>query len=193
MQSLRFDLSKKGGPFKILNATNGGPWHKRHATDQMRSNFEDYKAARIPYSRNHDSGIVMIYGGPYSHDITYIFPDFDADPYDPASYDFACTDESILICLEAGTETFFVWVRLLKTRSKNTGRSRQRILRNGQSSASILSAITMRAGQTVLSLISSIGKYGTNPICPEMTVTINLPGAVRGHSSLISMRSQQST
>lgn len=107
MQSLRFDLSKKGGPFKILNATNGGPWHKRHANDQMRSNFEDYKAARIPYSRNHDSGIVMIYGGPYSHDITYIFPDFDADPYDPASYDFACTDESILICLEAGTETFF--------------------------------------------------------------------------------------
>lgn len=107
METLQFDLSKSGKKFKILNATNGGPWHKRHANDQFRSNFADYKAARIPYSRNHDSGVVGIYGGPYSHDITHIFPHFDADPYDPASYDFACTDESIFVCLDAGTETFF--------------------------------------------------------------------------------------
>ena len=107
METLRFDLKCKGNKFKILNATNGGPWHKRHADDQFRSNFADYKAARIPYSRNHDSAVCGIYGGPYSHDISYIFPDFDADPFDPASYDFACTDESILVCLDAGTETFF--------------------------------------------------------------------------------------
>lgn len=107
METLRFNLSQNGSKFKILNATNGGPWHKRHAPDQYRSNLEDYKAARIPYSRNHDSAMCGIYGGPYSHDITCIFPDFDADPYNPDSYDFACTDESILICLEAGTETFF--------------------------------------------------------------------------------------
>jgi len=108
METLKFDLSKKGGQFKVLNATNGGPWHKRHATDQWRSNFEDYKAARMPYSRNHDSALSgSIYGGPYSHDISMIFPNFDADPTDPASYDFACTDESILVTLDAGTETFF--------------------------------------------------------------------------------------
>lgn len=107
MQTLNFDLLKKGNKFKVLNATNGGPWHKRHATDQYRSNFDAYKAARIPYSRNHDSAICGVYGGPYSHDITCIFPNFDADPYNPESYDFACTDESILVCLEAGTETFF--------------------------------------------------------------------------------------
>ncbi|MBR6726713.1 MAG: hypothetical protein IKM08_00835 [Clostridia bacterium] len=107
MQTLKFDLSKKLGSFKILNATNGGPWHKRHAKDQFRSNFEDYKAARIPYSRNHDSGVIGIYGGPFSHDVTKIFPRFEADVNDPASYDFACTDESILACLEAGTQTFF--------------------------------------------------------------------------------------
>ncbi|MBR5586859.1 MAG: hypothetical protein IKW02_02740 [Clostridia bacterium] len=107
METLRFDLSKKEGAFKVLNATNGGPWHKRHASDQFRSNFEDYKAARIPYSRNHDSGVIGIYGGPYSHDITNIFPNFDADENDPESYDFACTDESILTTLDAGTETFF--------------------------------------------------------------------------------------
>ncbi|MBR3838149.1 MAG: hypothetical protein IKJ75_00290 [Clostridia bacterium] len=107
MITLKYDPEIKYGKFKILNATNGGPWHKRHAPDQYRSNFCEYKAARIPYSRNHDSAMHPIYGGPHSHDITCIFPDFNADPYDPASYDFGCTDEAILICLEAGTETFF--------------------------------------------------------------------------------------
>ena len=108
MDTIKFDLSNTAGSFKILNATNGGPWHKRHANDQYRSNFEAYKAARIPYSRNHDSAIAgSIYGGPFSHDISRIFPRFEADENDPASYDFACTDESILATLEAGTETFF--------------------------------------------------------------------------------------
>jgi len=108
METLKFDFSNKGGTFKTLNATNGGPLYRRYSNDQFRSNFEDYKAARIPYSRNHDSNISAdIYGGPYAHDITAIFPNFDADPTDPASYDFACTDESILSTLDAGTETFF--------------------------------------------------------------------------------------
>lgn len=107
METLKFDPSKKAGTFKILNATNGGPWHKRHVKSQWRSNFENYKAARIPFSRNHDSNICGIYGGPYAHDITAIFPNFDADENNPESYDFACTDESILATLDAGTETFF--------------------------------------------------------------------------------------
>ncbi len=107
MEHLKFILSKNNGKFKIMNATNGGPWHKRHANDQYRTNLDDYKAARIPYSRNHDSAVYTIYGGPYSHDITNIFPNFDADVNNPESYDFDCTDEAILVCLEAGTETFF--------------------------------------------------------------------------------------
>ena len=107
METLKFDLTKEGKPFKILNATNGGPMHKRHAVDQQRSNLKDYKAARIPYSRNHDSGVLVAYGGPYSHDVSRIFPNFDADPYDPNSYDFACTDEAILATLDAGTKTYF--------------------------------------------------------------------------------------
>lgn len=107
METLKFDISQTGRQFKILNATNGGPWHRRHAIDQWRTNFEDYKAARIPYSRNHDSGVEGIYGGPFSHDVTRIFPDFSADPYAPESYDFACTDESVLVCHDAGTKTFY--------------------------------------------------------------------------------------
>lgn len=108
METIKFDLNKNAGKFKAMNAKNGGPWHKRHANDQWRSNFEAYKAARIPYSRNHDSNLCgSTYGGPYAHDISVIFPDFDADVNNPASYDFACTDESILTTLEAGTQTFF--------------------------------------------------------------------------------------
>ena len=105
--TLKFDTSKPCGPFKFLNGSNGGPFHKRHATDQYRSNFENYKKARIPYSKNHDSGMIPLFGGPYAHDISKIFRNFDADVNDPASYDFACTDESILVTLEAGTKTYF--------------------------------------------------------------------------------------
>lgn len=107
METLKFDLSSSGRKFKILNATNGGPWHSRHRVDQWRTNFEDYKAARMPYSRTHDSGVVGEYGGPFSYDVTRIFPDFSADPNDPESYDFACTDEAVLVCHDAGTKTFF--------------------------------------------------------------------------------------
>lgn len=107
MDILKFNRENKEGAFKILNATNGGPWHKRHVDDQYRSNLEAYKAARMPFSRNHDSGVVGVYGGPYSYDVSRIFPNFDADENDPKSYDFACTDEAILVTLDAGTETFF--------------------------------------------------------------------------------------
>ncbi len=108
METLRFDLTKKAGKFKLLNCTNGGPWHKRGKQLEDRgSNMANYIKARIPYSRNHDSGACGVYGGPYSHDVCKIFPRFEADPYDPVSYDFACTDEDILICLEAGTKTYF--------------------------------------------------------------------------------------
>lgn len=107
MRTLHLDTDTVYGSFKPLNATNGGPWHKRHANDQYRTNLPDYKAARIPYARNHDSCGCGIYGGPFAHDVSVIFPDFSADVNDPASYDFACTDESILVTLEAGTKTFF--------------------------------------------------------------------------------------
>ncbi len=107
MDILRFDIANPQEEFRILNATNGGPWHKRHADDQWRTNLEDYRAARFRYARNHDSAMCGVYGGPYSHDISCIFPNFDLDPYDPASYDFACTDEAILVALDADTETFF--------------------------------------------------------------------------------------
>lgn len=107
MNTLSFDISKKAGTFKPMNAVNNGPCHKRHANDQARSNLATYKAARIPFARNHDASFCGDYGSEHTVDITAIFPNFDADPYDPASYDFPVTDEYILVTLEAGTETFY--------------------------------------------------------------------------------------
>ena len=113
METLKFDLSKKLGKFKLLNATNGGPWTEfpwssRPKSAEDWSNFLDYEAAKIPYSRNHDSNICgLTYGGPYVHDVSVLFPNFNADENDPASYDFPCTDKNVLDTLEAGTKTFF--------------------------------------------------------------------------------------
>ena len=107
MHILNFDLSKKCGAFKLLNAVNNGPCFNRFATQQKRSNFELYKAARIPFARNHDAAHFSGYGGEHAVDISAIFPNFDNDPYNEASYDFACTDEYVLKTLMAGTKTFY--------------------------------------------------------------------------------------
>ena len=107
MDILKFNTSKKSGIFKRMNAVCNGPIHKRIPTTQVRSNFQTYKEARIPFARNHDAAFCSAYGGEHVVDITAIFPNFDADPYTPESYDFTLTDEYILVTLEAGTETFY--------------------------------------------------------------------------------------
>ncbi len=95
------------GAFKPLNAVNNGPCCRRHANDQLRSNFDAYKAARIPFARNHDASFETVYGGEHGIDISAVFPDFTKSPYEPDSYDFACTDEAILTALDADTKVFY--------------------------------------------------------------------------------------
>ena len=102
MNTLKFDLSKKFGVFKPLNAVNGGPY-ERVKVDQI----EDYKELRIPFIRNHDVSFFSGYGGERSVDITGIFPDFNADPYDPKSYDFPVTDNYMLRNAKTGAQTFY--------------------------------------------------------------------------------------
>lgn len=105
MDTLVFDVSKVCGDFKPMHGVNNGPVHNRKS--DRYTNFELYKAAEIPYARNHDANFCTSYGGPHTVDISAIFPDFDADPYDENSYDFACTDEYILVTEMAGTKTFY--------------------------------------------------------------------------------------
>ena len=61
--------------------------------------------AGIPFSRLHDVG--GAYGGYRWVDIPNLFRSFDADPYDPASYDFTFTDRLVTALVEASVEPFF--------------------------------------------------------------------------------------
>ena len=72
------NLAEELGPIKPMNAVNNGPTVKKPGGDQVRGNFEDYKAARIPLARTHDS-INCVAGGAHTCDINAIFRNFDAD------------------------------------------------------------------------------------------------------------------
>lgn len=103
--NVKFDLNTVVGKMKVMHAVNNGPCTA--GKDQKRGNEHDYKALRIPYARNHDASFAAQYGGNHTVDVNFIFPNFDADENDPASYDFACTDEYIAKTYAVGTETFY--------------------------------------------------------------------------------------
>ena len=98
------DFSTPCGHIKPLNATNNGPL--RCGTYHALSNFEDYRAARIPYARTHDSALGEAWG-PHAVDISAVFPHFDADVSDPACYDFAVTDDYLANIRAAGTGIYY--------------------------------------------------------------------------------------
>ena len=69
------------------------------------SMFRYLSDAGIPFSRLHDVG--GAFGGSRFVDIPNLFPDFDADPTDPKSYDFVFTDKLICALMEHSCEPFF--------------------------------------------------------------------------------------
>ena len=106
MENVRIDFSKTKGPVKPLHAVNNGPVYK-FASDQRVTNMDSYKEAGIPYARIHDASFCASYGGEHTVDVHAIFPDFDADPCDPESYDFVQTDEYLKVIEHSGAKTFF--------------------------------------------------------------------------------------
>ena len=88
MKKLNVDFSNITGKVRPLHSVGQPPWfgvdgrYLHYLTD-----------ANIPYSRLHDMG--GAYGGSIYVDIPNIFRDFDADPDNPDSYDFAFTDNLI--------------------------------------------------------------------------------------------------
>lgn len=105
MAHITIDCTTEIGRIKPMHAVNNGPIYAR--SDQTRGNFDLYKAAGIPFARNHDASFCASYGGEHSVDISAVFPNFDADPIDPASYDFVMTDEYLRTILDAGTQIFY--------------------------------------------------------------------------------------
>ena len=106
MTTITVDPSSVIGPVKPMNAVNNGPVVPPVLGDQPRGNFAEYRAARIPYARTHDS-VHCVAGGARTCDIAALFPDFDADENDPRNYDFVFTDHYLDGIRRAGTQVFF--------------------------------------------------------------------------------------
>jgi len=106
MATVKVNFNHILGKIKPMNAVNNGPVRGPRLFPCI-GNFDAYKEAGFPYARNHDAAFCHSYGGEHTVDITAVFPDFDADPYDPASYDFVCTDHYSATIMEAGTEVFY--------------------------------------------------------------------------------------
>jgi len=106
MATITIDFQKHIGPVKPMHAVNNGPIIPPRIFSK-RGNFDDYKNAGIPFARNHDASFLSSYGGDRTVDINNIFRDFEKDPYDPASYDFTCTDHYTKSIMDAGTEVFY--------------------------------------------------------------------------------------
>lgn len=101
MNLLSVDLAVSTGAVKPLHCVNNGPVHSFN-TDQRVSNLQSYRGTGIPYARTHDAAFFATYGGEHTVDISAVFPNFDADAYSPASYDFVVTDEYLRVIQLAG-------------------------------------------------------------------------------------------
>jgi len=106
MYNVNIDFGRIIGKIKPMHATNNGPAHK-YFPEQRVSNMESFREAGIPYARLHDCIECITYGGAHCGDISAMFPDFDKDENDPASYDFRITDEYVKVILESGAKPFF--------------------------------------------------------------------------------------
>lgn len=100
MAQIKVDFQKQKGRIKPVHGVGQPPLL---GTDF--SMFHYLKEANIPFSRLHDVG--GVYGEGRFVDIPNLFRNFDADPKDPASYDFAFTDLLIKALVENGVEPFF--------------------------------------------------------------------------------------
>lgn len=106
MKKITVDLGEYVGQVKPMHAVNNGPVYKFTEAPQV-TNIDSFREAGIPYVRNHDASYYGKYGGEHTVDVHAIFKDFDADPYNEASYDFACTDEYLKAIDFAGIKTFY--------------------------------------------------------------------------------------
>lgn len=95
---IRIDFSHPVGPMKPLHGINNSPVTYGEALPELRK-------AGIPYVRLHDTA--GAFGGTYFVDVPNLFPDFSADPDDPASYDFAYTDAYLKGLTASGVKIFY--------------------------------------------------------------------------------------
>ena len=117
---LYVNYNNAAGKIKPMNAVNNGPVYKRTG-GQNSGNLDTYTATNIPFARTHDASFCPSYGGEHTVDVHLIFRDFDADPYDPESYDFHLTDEYMDTIKLARTEPFYRRGSKIEHESKKYG------------------------------------------------------------------------
>ena len=104
MVNIQVDFNKIVGKIKPMHAVGQPPFTSGFCTLDF-TPMHILTDAHVPYSRLHDVG--GAFGSNRYVDIPNIFRDFDADENDPASYDFAFTDELIKALMEYGVEPYF--------------------------------------------------------------------------------------
>ena len=98
-------LSSSGETIRPLHGINSGPLfgYENGEFRYQASGF--FRQAGIPYVRLHD--VEYPYGKDLFVDIHCVFPNFEADPDNPASYHFEETDQYIRNAIENGSQIFF--------------------------------------------------------------------------------------
>lgn len=98
LPSIHVDFGRATGPVKPLHGINNSPMTYGEPLPDLRD-------AGIPYVRLHDVG--GEFGGTYFVDVPNVFPNFDADPDEPSSYDFAFTDAYLAGLISSGVKIFY--------------------------------------------------------------------------------------
>ena len=100
MINASIDFSKVTGSIKPLHGVNNAP-----EPDCEQGYYNVLQNAGIPFVRLHDMG--GHYAAARYVDIANVFPDFEKDPSDPESYDFAFTDWLIADIYRQGSEVVY--------------------------------------------------------------------------------------
>ena len=98
-QQIAVDFSVSEGDLRALHGINKGPLAANGLVDLT----EAQRRLRIPFTRLHDCH----FPNPDVVDVHTIFPNPDADPALPASYDFRATDEYITATRATGAEIIY--------------------------------------------------------------------------------------
>lgn len=97
--ALEVDFSVPAGHLRALHGVNKGPLAPGGIFDVI----AEQKELGIPFTRLHDCG----WPNPYVVDHHAVFPNPDADPTKPESYDFRLTDEYIAAVRATGAEPIY--------------------------------------------------------------------------------------
>ena len=99
MSEITVDFASPLGALKPLHGVNNGPIN----FGGMLNNSHRYRELGVPWVRLHDPN----WPHPREVDVPQIFPDFDADPDDPASYCFGPTDDYLRAILDTGAKIIY--------------------------------------------------------------------------------------